>query len=205
MIERFKILKNEYRINFKLSLISSLSVCILLFLFFPYIAPPSPPPVEYQSLLFTINDLAPNTKQDNIVNTKPQEPKIFTPGIIDEPEILPDEEVVSITKKENNGKGNFNVPGKGARLDAPLLPFIPRQILEVLPQNVDENVKGLIEIELKIGTDGKVIKHKVIANTTDSQKCLQSVITAAYKSKWEPVKIKDNNIVYWVEKTYRFN
>ena len=205
MIERFKILKNEYRINFKLSLISSLSVCILLFLFFPYIAPPSPPPVEYQSLLFTINDLAPNTKQDNIVNTKPQEPKIFTPGIIDEPEILPDEEVVSITKKENNGKGNFNVPGKGARLDAPLLPFIPRHILEVLPQNVDENVKGLIEIELKIGTDGKVIKHKVIVNTTDSQKCLQSVITAAYKSKWKPVKIKDNNIVYWVEKTYRFN
>jgi hypothetical protein len=174
-------------------------------LFFPYIAPASPTSVEYQSLLFTINDLAPNTKQDNISNPKPQEPKIFTPGIMDEPEILPDEEVVSLTENENNGNANSNVSVKGATFVAPQLPFVPRQILEVLPQNVDENLKGLIEIELKISTDGKVIEHKVILNTTGSQKYLQSVITAAYKSKWEPVKIKDNNVVYWVEKTYRFN
>jgi len=74
-----------------------------------------------------------------------------------------------------------------------------------LPQNVDGNAKGLIVIELKIGTDGKVIEYKVVSNTTGSQKYLQSVIAAAYKSKWESVKIKNNNVVYWVEKTYMFN
>ena len=207
MIERFKTLKNEYRIHFKLSLIASLLFSILLFLFFPYIAPPSPPPVEYQSLLFTINDLAPNTTQNKIANLKPPEPKIFIPGTIDEPEILPDEKIVSLTKNENKngGNGNSNVSGKKATFNAQQLPFVPRQILEVLPQNVDENIKGLIVMELKIGTDGKVIEYKVISNTTGSQKYLQSVITAAYKSKWESVKIKDNNVVYWVEKTYRFN
>lgn len=207
MIERFKILKNEYKISFKLSLIASLLFIILLFLFFPYIALSSPPASEYQSLLFTINDLAPNTKQDNIANPKPPEPRIFIPGMIDEPEILPDEKIVPLTKNENNngGNGNSNVSGKKTTFDARQLPFVPRQILEALPQNVDGNIKGLIVMELKIGTDGKVIEYKVISNTTGSQKYLQSVIVAAYKSKWEPVKIKDNNVVYWVEKTYRFN
>jgi len=207
MIERFKILRNEYRINFKLSLVASLLLCILLFLFFPFIASFPPPPAEYQSLLFTINDLAPITQQDKLANPKPPDPKIFTIAIIDEPEILPDEEVKPITKEEtnSNGNGNDSISDKGTPLILPQLPFVPRQILEVLPQNTDENIKGLIVIKLKIGTDGKVIEHKVITNTTGSQKYSQSVINAAYKSKWEPVKIKANNVVYWIEKTYRFN
>ena len=65
--------------------------------------------------------------------------------------------------------------------------------------------KGVVELSLKIDTDGHVIEHKIIDNTTGSQRILQSVITAAYKSKWESIKIKDSKIVYWVEKTYRFN
>lgn len=207
MTRRFKILKNEYRINFKLSLIASLVICILLFLFFPYIAPPAPPPLEYQSLLFTINDLAPSSTQKNIANPKPPEPKIFVPDLTDEPEILPDEETVSLTKTENSGSGkeSDDQSGSGDAIDAPQLPFVPRQILEVLPKNSDEDFKGYIEMKLKIGTDGKVLEHKVLTNTTGSQQCLQSVITAAYKSKWEPIKIRNNKIVYWVEKTYRFN
>jgi len=207
MIERFKIIKKEYRINYKLSLIISLLFCILLFLFFPHISPPPPPPMEYQSLLFTINDIAPNTAQKNIKNPKPPVPKIFIPDVVDEPEILPDEEIVSQTKAEESGSGknNSNISGSGTSSDMPELPFVPRQILEVLPQNVDKNAKGFVELSLKIGTDGHVIEHKIIDNTTGSQNILRSVITAAYKSKWEPVKINNNKIVYWVEKTYRFN
>lgn len=207
MIKRFKILKNEYRIVFKFSLITSLAFCILLFLFFPNISPPPPFPKEYQSLLFTINDIAPNTAQENIKNPKPPEPKIFIPDVVDEPEILPDEEIVSQTKNEESGSGknNANVSGSGTALDLPQLPFVPRQILEVLPQHVDKNTKGLVELSLKIGTDGHVIEHKIVNNTTESPQVLQSVITAAYKSKWEPVKIDNNKVVYWVEKTYSFN
>ena len=51
-------------------------------------------------------------------------------------------------------------------------------------------MNGYVDIKLKIGTNGKVIEHKIIANTTGSQKYLQSVIDAAYKSRWEPVRIK---------------
>ncbi len=205
MIERFKILKKEYRIVYKLSLIISLLFCILMFLYFPHIAPP--PPVEYQSLLFTINDLAPNTAQENIRNPKPPEPKILVPDVIDEPEILPDAEIVSKTKSEESGsgQGTSNNSGSGIALNAPELPFVPRQILEVLPQNVDKNAKGFIDLALKIGTDGHVLEHKIIDNTTGSNDILQSVLKAAYKSKWEAVKINNSHVVYWVEKTYKFN
>ncbi len=110
MIRRFKILKKEYRLNFKLSLIASLIICILLFLFFPYISPPTAPPPEYQSLLFTINDLAPNSTQKNIANPRPPEPKIFVPDVTDEPEILPDEDIVSLTNTENSGSGKGSTP-----------------------------------------------------------------------------------------------
>ena len=162
---------------------------------------------EYQSLLFTINDIAPNTAQKNIKNPKPPEPKILLPDVVDEPEILPDEEIVSQTKAEESGNGTNTsaISGRGTALNMPELPFVPRQILEVLPQNVDKDAKGFVELSLKIGTDGHVIEHKIIDNTTGSQQVLQSVITAAYKSKWEPVKINNNKIVYWVEKTYSFN
>ena len=112
MTDRFKILRNEYRLVFKFSLIASLIFCILLFLFFPHIAPPPPPPEEYQSLLFTINDIAPNTAQKNIKNPKPPEPKILLPDVVDEPEILPDEEIVSQTKAEKSGNGKNTKPGR---------------------------------------------------------------------------------------------
>jgi hypothetical protein len=207
MIKRFKILKEEYRVVFKLSLIVSLTICILFFMFFPHISPLEQSPREYQSLLFTINDLAPSTAQQNIKSPKPPVPKIIVPDVLEEPEILPDQDIVSSTKSGESGneKGSSNISGEGSILDMPQLPFVPRQILEVLPKNVEKSTKGYIELSLKIGTDGHVIGYKIIGNTTGSDQALQSVIMAAYKSKWEPVKIKDNKVIYWVEKTYSFN
>ncbi len=205
MTERFKILKKEYRLHFEISLISSLLLCIFLFLFFPGISPPSNPSPVYQSFLITLNDLTQNTVQSKISNSKPPEPKIFIPDIVDEPEILPDEKIISSGKSENsgNGIGSSNISVKNG-LDAPELPFVPKQILEVLPNSNNDDITGFIDIRLKIGTDGKVIEHKVIENTTGSKQYLQSVIAAAYKSRWEPIKINNNKIVYWVEKTYTF-
>jgi hypothetical protein len=207
MIKRFKILKNEYRVIFKLSLIASLTICILFFMFFPHIFPPKQSPREYQSLLFTLNDLAPSTAQQNIKSPKPPVPKIIIPDVVEESDILPDQDIVSTTKtgESGNEKGSSNISGEGSILDIPQLPFVPRQILEVLPKNVEKSTKGYIELSLKIGTDGHVIEYKIIGNTTGSDQALQSVIMAAYKSKWEPVKIKNNKVIYWVEKTYSFN
>ncbi len=205
MTDRFKILKNEYKIHIKISLIISLSLIIVLFIVFPNISPTSPPVPVYQSIIITINDLTQNTVQSKIGNPKPPEPKIIIPNNLEEPETLPDEKILSVLSNTNLENGNFtHISGNETSLDAPLLPFVPKQILEVLPHNSDEDVNGYVDIKLKIGTNGKVIEYKIIANTTGSQKYLQSVIDAAYKSRWEPVKINSNKVVYWVEKTYTF-
>ncbi len=104
-----------------------------------------------------------------------------------------------------NGSGNGAGNGNGNVFNAEQLPFVPRQILEVIPVSEGESITGIISLTLKIGTDGRVITHKVLLNTTGSDKELQNVIKAAYKSKWEAIKIKDTKIEYWVNKTYRFN
>ena len=204
MIKRFKILRKEYKLRFEISLISSLLFCILLFLLFPKIAPPSTPPPVYQSVLITINDLTQNTVQSETLNPKPHEPKVIIPNVIDDPEILPDIKIIDSGENEDTGKGESFIISNNSGIDAPQLPFIPKQILEVLPDNNDGDISGYIDLRLKIGTDGKVIEHKVIANTTGSNKYLQNVIVAAYKSRWESIKIDNSKIDYWVEKTYTF-
>ena len=205
MSERFKILRKEYKFHFELSLISSLLLCIFLFLFFPGIPPPAKLPSVYQSVLITINDITLNTVQADLSNPKPPEPEIIISDIPGDAQILPDEKV--ILKEKDEGSGNesgSHYAANNSGVDAPELPFIPKQILEVLPSYADGDITGYIDLRLKIGTDGKVIDHEVIVNTTGSKKYLQSVITAAYKSRWEPVKMNNNKIDYWVEKTYTF-
>lgn len=102
------------------------------------------------------------------------------------------------------GKGSGIGDGSGSGSGYLTLPFVPRQILEVVPQNV-EGVKGTIILILKIGTDGLVKEDKIIYNTTNNAECLKNTIDAAYKSRWEQIKMEGKQIQYWIEKTYKFN
>ncbi len=102
------------------------------------------------------------------------------------------------------GQGSGIGEGSGSGSGYLSLPFVPRQILEVVPQNVD-GVRGTIILILKIGTDGYVKEDKIIYNTTNNAECLKNTIEAAHKSRWEQIKIEGKQIQYWIEKTYRFN
>lgn len=103
-----------------------------------------------------------------------------------------------------SGSGGGIGSGQGSGSDYLSLPFVPRQILEVVPPNV-EGVKGTIILVLKIGTDGFIKEDKIIYNTTNNAECLKNTIEAVYKSRWEQVKIEGKQIQYWIEKTYKFN
>lgn len=103
-----------------------------------------------------------------------------------------------------SGSGGDIGGGKGSGSGYLSLPFVPRQILEVVPQNVD-GAKGTIILILKIGTDGFVKEDKIIYNTTTNTDCLKNTIEAAHKSRWEQIKIEGKQIQYWIEKTYKFN
>lgn len=103
-----------------------------------------------------------------------------------------------------SGSGVGEGDGSGWGFGYKPLPFMPRQILEVVPQNT-EGTKGTIRLVLKIGTDGSVKEDKVIYNTTNNAACLKNTMEAAYKSRWEKISIEGKQIQYWVEKTYKFN
>jgi hypothetical protein len=103
-----------------------------------------------------------------------------------------------------DGTGKGVGGGSDDRFGYKSLPFIPRQILEVVPQNID-GIKGTIILVLRIGIDGFVKEHKVIYNTSNDEACLLNSIDAAYKSRWEQVKIEGKQVQYWIEKTYKFN
>ncbi|MCL6098397.1 MAG: energy transducer TonB [Bacteroidetes bacterium] len=94
--------------------------------------------------------------------------------------------------------------GSGLGKDYTPLPFVPRQILEVIPQNV-EGANGEIVLLLKIGIDGIVKEYKVVMNTTGDSEVLKHVLEAAYKSRWEKIKMDGRQVEYWIEKTYRYN
>lgn len=121
----------------------------------------------------------------------------------------------SINVNSGSGKGNGTGDGTGSGIGAygtgnaaggalAKLPFIPRQILEVLPQN-NLSAEGEITVHLKINTEGKVKEYKIVKNTSSQPECLGSVLKAVYKSRWESVIYKGSKIEYWVEKTYTFN
>lgn len=109
---------------------------------------------------------------------------------------------------EGTGKGVFIATGFGGYPGTigslPRLPFVPRQVLEVVPEKEDDNTEGEIDLILRIGTDGSVKEHKVNSNTTNSFRYLNNVIKAAYKSRWEAVTYKGDKVEYWVEKKYSF-
>ena len=108
---------------------------------------------------------------------------------------------IKISSGAGTGKGSG---GSGLGKDYTPLPFMPGQILEVIPQNV-EGTNGEIVLLLKIGIDGIVKEHKVVMNTTGDSEVLKHVLEAAYKSRWEKIKMDGRQIEYWIEKTYRYN
>jgi hypothetical protein len=201
----FKYNKVYYKRNLELSLIISLSILIFAFYFFPKIKFSKEKIIEENVHLITVNDI-PQTIQNKIIrraNTiKPALPSIIIPDNLINIEILEDVKVNknidlinSLISKDNNGES------AGLNQNN----FVPKQILEVVPDKSDDNFQGVIYLSLKIGKDGMVITHKVLRNTTNSRECLQKVIAAAYSSKWEPMMIGGKKKEYWVEKSYQFN
>ncbi|MBI3123744.1 MAG: energy transducer TonB [Ignavibacteriales bacterium] len=102
------------------------------------------------------------------------------------------------------GKGDGIGSGTGTGKVYQSLPFAPRQVLEVLPDNTNET-KGYIILALRIGTDGKVQEHKVLMNSMNDSALLNKVLEAANKSRWQSVKMEGEKVEYWIEKTYRFD
>jgi hypothetical protein len=189
--------KTGYIKRLELSLILSLVVLIFLFYVFPifisgsFILPEVPEPkIIVIDIPQTIQHYAKRPPQ-------PTRPAILVPS--------EDVEILDDIPMEYDDIQDLIDPGKVFNPDElEGLPYMPRQVLEVLPEKAENNPKGEILLSLHIDKNGKVKAHKVISNTTHSDICLQHVIKAAYNSRWQPVIIDSNIYEYWIYKSYQF-
>lgn len=199
--------KIHYTRNLKFGINISLVIAIILFFVFPDIKNESNEIPYFPEPIISIADI-PSTSHSSL----PSPPRPAVPLIsnlyqpIDEPEALPDLELRKnniSANKEGNSKGRTTGNQKGV-YEASSLPFIPRQILEVVPQKIS-GFEGLIKVKVLIGIDGYVKQYKVINSSTESELVINNVLEAITKSRWQPITFDGQKIEYWIEKTYTFN
>ncbi len=199
--------KLNYLTNLKLGIIISLIIMISAFLLSPQNKNKRKTIPYFREPVLTIIDI-PNTQQSISSAPRPAVPLITTLlEPIAELEPLPDIKIneTSLNNSNQTGESNSKSIGTGTDIyNASSLPFVPRQILEVIPQKIN-GVKGSIKVSVLVGIDGYAKQLKILYNSTESILCLAKVEEAVYKSRWQPVTIENQNVEYWIEKTYTFN
>ncbi|MEW6507863.1 MAG: hypothetical protein AB1432_08985 [Bacteroidota bacterium] len=201
--------KLHYARNFEFALIISLITTITVFVISPDLNNTTERMPYFDEPLITLVDI-PDTRQSIRSSLLPPPlpgiPSQFIP--MDEPEILADILIKDSTKEMSSSRTtekSNNLLGTSKKIyEASSFPFVPRQILEVVPEKID-GAEGSIRLKLLIGKEGFVIKHDILDNTTNNSKCLTFVVKAVYKSRWQPVLFDGEKIDYWLEKTYVFN
>lgn len=197
IIQNINSYKSGYKKRLEVSIITSLFGLMILFYMYPefiadiFILPEVPGPE-----VVVIN--IPQTIQRNAKRPpRPATPAIPVPS---EDIAILDDITLEIERIED-----LIAPDKVFNPDElEGLPYLPRQVLEVLPGKSTDNPTGEIMLSLHIDKNGKVIDHKVLKNTTQSQTCLQSVVKAVYSSRWQPVVIDSTKYEYWIYKSYHF-
>lgn len=194
-------INNKYKFNYFTNLergfILSLLIVIFLFYFFPRFKINIPELPDYQSHEILVLDMPKTIQLIKKTRPRPVRPIILIPS--DEIETL---DYVEIDFK--NADISLFDGLDSVITDLNKLPYIPRQILEVVPKKNEENIKGEIILSLRIGMDGRVKKYIIVKNTTNSLTCLNNVIQAAQKSRWQSVKIKEEFYEYYIRKSYIF-
>jgi hypothetical protein len=83
--------------------------------------------------------------------------------------------------------------------------FVPRQLLEVLPEKEGIEERGEIRLLLTIGADGRVKRHTVLSNSTEGERGLERVLRAVYACRWEPLPEGSAMSEYTIRKRYTFD
>jgi hypothetical protein len=177
-------------------MIVSLLSIILVFYFFPRFKDNKPELLYYAPVIEMID--IPQTRQNQIFRPPPSKPVI--PVQDEEIEFLDQVNIEFIESDYFGDSLSYSEFKSGLPVG-----YKPRQLLEVVPQNVNETFRGEIVLQLKIDRKGKVIDHRLVYNSTNSEQCLEYAIEAAKKSLWEAAMVDGRPIEYWIEKTYRFN
>ena len=194
----YKNMKREVHYKRKLytGLIVSLFILIIIFYLFPKFDRKAELPEINHVTEITVVEIPRTVQKRRKRLLKPFKPVI--PVAADETEML-DEVTI-----ETDSVRALQLPHlTGDAFSSDDLPYLPRQVLEVLPKKAP-GVYGTIVLSLKIDIDGAVVDYKIKKNTTGSAECLKNVLQAARKSRWEPVLFENQKVRYWIDKSYIF-
>lgn len=206
-MEKYKTDRKNYTYIQEIGIILSLVCIIITVLIFPRFNIIVDEPKEYVEIV-RLDDI-PITVQDARQENK-QKQKSIPPAAIFVPvdyevyldEVEVDEDELSVNDEQ---AGNYESTGRD---DGPIafsaLPYLPRQIVEVIPAGIDD-LEGSIKFSLLIDKEGKVKKHKILKNSLRNSKSIKNILDAVYKSKWMPINFDGESVEYWFEKTYTFN
>jgi len=195
MIKRFSEHKHYSR-NFKISLILSELLIICAFMFSPNLMNDNF--FEIREPIFLIDEIPITIQPNKYVSEKPKTPEIIITGEINESIILDDVIFANFEEKEVTGTNEEADLKRWERRS-------PRQLLEVLPDERNRNYNGLLQLKLKISNSGKVAEHVILFNSIDCEDCIKEILSAVYKSIWEPGIKNGTETEFWVEKSYTFN
>ena len=157
--------------------------------------------INHTEPIILIDNIQPTTQLPIVEKTKPTVPVIFIADLIDEPELLDDVEIAAATSKEEDSDTSEDV----VVLETGSYSSAPRITFEVLPDEKGDDISGSLNLSLQIGKAGNVISHKVLFNTLECENCMDKIISAVYRSKWQPAITNGIEVDYWVEKSYVFN
>jgi hypothetical protein len=193
----------KHRLHIKrdllIAVIISELLCISAFLLSPNPSR-SDDTLLYSEPIILINNIQPTTQLPEVETKKPNAPLIYIADLIEEPELLDDVVIAAVTSKEEDSDASEDV----ALLETGFYSSAPRLTLEVLPDEKEDQISGSLNLSLKIGKDGKVISHKVIFSTLECENCMDKILSAVYRSKWQPALTNGIEVDYWVEKSYVF-
>ena len=198
-MSRFKEHK-YYSRNIKISFILSEFVVICAFLFSPNVTDDEF--LEIHEPIFLIDDIPATIQRDKYVFAKPKIPEIFITGEISEPMILDD--VIKTEDIETETITGITIASSNIS-NKVLREISPTQLLEVLPNKKNKNFRGSLSLRLKIDNSGKVAEHVILFNSLDCEDCIKEIISAVYRSVWQPAIKNGSEIEFWVEKSYTFN
>lgn len=199
-----------YQHRLELAVILSLVLIITAFLFIPRINIKTIK-INYQNRepFITMIDL-PATKHQSITR-RLEPPRIpqsvnYIPSDLDEIIIFDNIEFNEPidTNIESAENGNENGSEDDGEVFATSLPYLPRQILDVVPDEIEEIKTGILKLLILVDESGTPIDHQEMFNSLEKIEYTKRIIAAIYKSKWQPVTLKGKKKRYWIEKSYEF-
>ncbi len=192
--------RTYYKRNILLAIIISEILVISAFVFSP-----KPDLLNRKFIIdepvFLLSDI-PQTRQSSAKKAPP--PKLPPINIIDEIDAYETLEDVTIAQGTSNQSDESTEDYNGeSRIQ--YVSSAPRLLYEVVPAGGEDDYHGRLQVSLKINGYGEVIEHRILFNSLDCTDCLNKLIKAAYKSRWQPASVNGQKKPYWVVKSYSFN